>query len=69
MELIVATGNRGKLHEIKAILDGLDVSVQSVFEHLSEFDPEETGETFLDNALLKALAAFERTGKGVVADD
>ena len=69
MELIVATGNRGKLKEIRAVLDGLNVSVQSVADYLPGFDPEETGETFLDNAVLKALTAFERVGKGVVADD
>jgi XTP/dITP diphosphohydrolase len=67
--LVVATGNPGKLREIDAALDGLEIHLVAVKELAPAFDPEETGETFLDNARIKALDAARATGLPAVADD
>ncbi len=69
MRLVVASGNPGKLDEINAALDGTGIQPVIIADLVSGFDPEETGETFLDNARLKALAAFEATGFAAIADD
>jgi XTP/dITP diphosphohydrolase len=69
--VVVATGNAHKLAEIRAILSPAMPGVR--FFALSELgsfpDPEETGETFEANALIKALAALEGCGIPAIADD
>lgn len=69
--VVVATGNMHKLTEIEAILSGVLPEVRFVaLGQLGDFDdPEETGETFLANALIKAEAAVEATGLAAIADD
>jgi len=66
--VVLATGNPGKLREFRGLLAGLpvDLQPQSAFGVLP---PEETGETFLDNALLKARHAARATGTAALADD
>jgi XTP/dITP diphosphohydrolase len=66
--LVVATANAGKLREFQALLADLpfDVVSQAAFGVTS---PEETGASFLDNALLKARHAAAATGAAVIADD
>ena len=54
--LIVATGNPGKLLEFRALLAGLPLDIRSLGE-LGIASPEETGASFLENALLKARHA------------
>ncbi len=69
--IVVATGNPHKASEIEAILAPVmpDVEFKALGE-LGEFDePEEDGDTFLANALIKARAAAEATGFRAVADD
>ncbi|MDE2305633.1 MAG: non-canonical purine NTP pyrophosphatase, partial [Gammaproteobacteria bacterium] len=67
--LVVATGNPGKLREFRALLDGLPFRLLSQAE-LGVEPPEETGATFLENALLKARHAQRCTGGlAVLADD
>ena len=69
--IVVATGNPHKVSEIEAILAPVmpDVEFKALGE-LGEFDePEEDGDTFLANALIKARAAAEVTGFRAVADD
>jgi len=66
--IVMATGNPGKLAEIRDILEGtgLTVEPQSAFD----FEPaEETGQTFPDNARLKARKAADATGLPAIADD
>lgn len=68
--VVVATGNRGKLAEIRSALDFKGWR----FVSMSELDerwpsPEEDGETFEANARIKAQAAFERFGMAALADD
>jgi XTP/dITP diphosphohydrolase len=68
--LVVATGNRGKLEEIRALLDGLPVDVRGVGEVLPT-PPRivEDGATFADNALKKARAVANATMSLTLADD
>lgn len=66
--LVLATGNPGKLRELQALLAPLNINVQAQ----SDFDvPEaqETGATFIENALLKARNACRHTGLPALADD
>ena len=69
--IVVATGNLHKLTEIRDILSRVLPDVTFVaLGQLGDFDdPEETGTTFLDNALIKAEAAVEATGLPAIADD
>lgn len=60
--LLLATGNQHKLEEVAAILKAWEVEAHDP-------DVEETGATFVENALLKARAVAERTGALAVADD
>lgn len=66
MKLVVASHNEGKVREIEELLAPLGFEVVSA-EGLAE--PEETGATFEDNAILKARAACEATGLAALADD
>lgn len=69
--IVVATGNAHKLVEIEAILGRAMPGTRFVAVHqLGDFeDPEETGATFAENALIKARAAVAETGFAAVADD
>jgi XTP/dITP diphosphohydrolase len=66
--LIVATGNAGKLREIRALLAGLPLDVVGQAE-LGIGSPEETGSSFASNALLKARHAARASGAAAIADD
>ncbi len=68
-KIIFATGNKGKLRELREILAGLEVEVLSMEEAGVFQDVEETGTTFEENALLKAQAVARLTGELVLADD
>lgn len=68
--VIFATGNQGKMEEIKEILSDIDVTLMSLKEAGIMLDVEENGKTFAENAMLKAQAAFALHPAGVVmADD
>ena len=69
MKLILATGNKGKLREFKEILEPLGYEILSQGELGLDLDVEETGETFEENAFLKADAVVKATGHAAVADD
>ncbi len=66
--LVVATHNQGKLREIEALVAPFGMSVVSAGA-LGLPEPEETGETFEANALLKAEAAAQASGLPALADD
>ena len=69
-ELIVATGNAGKVKEIAAMLKGLDIEVKSlkdVYEEIPEII--EDGKSFKENALIKAKYVADDLNKIVLADD
>ncbi len=66
--LVVATGNPGKLREIRALLD--DPRIELVTDpRVDMATVEETGATFVENALLKARYASHRTSLPAIADD
>ena len=69
--LLLASANRGKLRELRAILDGLPVELVGLDGAGAGKPPEveETGDTFLENALLKARAYADWSGLAAVADD
>ena len=69
MEFIAATNNPGKMAEFRRILTRLGHTVQSQKEAGVALEPEETGETFSENAQIKACAICEATGKATIADD
>ena len=66
--LVLASGNAGKLAELRALLDGTGAELVAQSE-LGVADAEETGLTFVENALLKARHAARATGLPALADD
>jgi len=69
MRLVVATTNAGKLKEIVRLLEGLPIDVLSLADYPSIPEVEETGSTFAENAVLKAVHAARFTGETALADD
>ena len=67
--MIFATGNMGKMKEIKAILGDIGEEILSMKEAGIDMDIVEDGSTFEENAIIKAKAVMERTGKLALADD
>lgn len=67
-KIVLATGNPGKVKEMADVLAefGFEVVAQSEFGLES---PEETGLSFVENALIKARFAAEKTGLPAIADD
>jgi XTP/dITP diphosphohydrolase len=66
--VVLATGNRGKVRELVDLLagQGIDIAPQSDF---GVPDADETGLTFVENAILKARNAAAHTGLPAIADD
>lgn len=69
MELLVATKNAGKFREYQDLLQGLPVHLVSLTDAHIEIEVEETGQTFAQNAILKAQAYAAQTGLATLADD
>ncbi len=67
-EVVVASGNAGKLAELRRLLADLPITLRLQSE-FAVVQPEETGLTFVENALIKARAACEQTGLPAIADD
>lgn len=74
--MIVATGNKDKVKEIKEILSDMDALVVTMKDAGVSAEPEEDGATFLENAVIKAKAVAEKAAKSsdwkdavVMADD
>lgn len=67
-KIVLATGNQGKVREMADLLAdfGFDVFAQSEFNVI---DAEETGTTFIENAIIKARHAAAETGLAAIADD
>lgn len=68
-KIIFATGNEGKLVEIRQILSDLNVEIVSLKEAFITTEIEETGTTFEENAVIKAKTIMELTNEVVLADD
>ena len=69
MKLLVATNNRGKIEEYRELLGGLPVQLVSPVEEDIHLEVDETGQTFAENAMLKARAFAGRSGLVTLADD
>ncbi|HAI45963.1 MAG TPA: non-canonical purine NTP pyrophosphatase, RdgB/HAM1 family [Stenotrophomonas sp.] len=68
MKLVLASGNAGKLKELRAMLGDLPLQIVAQGE-LGVADVPETGLTFVENALIKARHACASTGLPALADD
>ncbi len=68
-KLVVASKNIGKLREIQEILRELPFEIISMQEAGYDFEIEEKGNTFQENAMLKAQALFQHVNTMVLADD
>lgn len=66
---VIATKNRGKLKEIEEILEGLPFAVVSMEGVGITKDVEECGNSFEENAFIKAQEVYEACGEMVMADD
>ena len=69
MILVAATGNAGKLSELRALLAGLDLDLRSLADLAGAPAVEESGDSFLSNARLKAHAIAAHAGLPALADD
>ena len=68
MDIVLASANPGKIRELKAIMEGLAVRVHPQSEF--EIPPvDETGTTFVENAIIKARHAAKHTRLSAIADD
>ena len=67
-DIVLASSNAGKLREINQLLTGLALKVRPQSE-FGVVDAEETGLTFVENAILKARNAAAHTGLPAIADD
>ena len=67
--IIFATGNEGKMKEVRKILADMDYEIVSMKEAGVEIEIIEDGKTFEENALIKATAIMKETGELVLADD
>lgn len=68
-KVIFATGNEGKMREVRMILGDLGIQVISMKEAGVTAEAEENGTTFEENAIIKAKEIMEKTGEIVLADD
>lgn len=69
IEILFATSNAGKAKEVQAMFSDLDVDVKTLREEGIDVAIEENGQTFAENALIKAKAIAGMTDKIVLADD
>ena len=67
-QIVLASGNKGKVKELSDMLSKLNMEVvpQSAFDVT---EAEETGTTFVENAIIKARSAAQQTGLPAIADD
>ncbi|MEG2930855.1 MAG: non-canonical purine NTP pyrophosphatase, partial [Ruthenibacterium sp.] len=67
MNFIIATGNPGKMEEMRRILARMGHTAQSQREAGITLEPEENGATFAENALIKAKAIAQASGQPTIA--
>jgi XTP/dITP diphosphohydrolase len=67
--LVLATANPGKVRELRDLLDGIPFEIRTLDDYPPFVMPEETGETYEANALIKARAAAAHTGVLALGDD
>ena len=69
MKLILASNNAHKLEEFSKLVENMDIELVSQKDAGCDFEVDETGTTFEENAFLKAKAVTDATGCAAVADD
>lgn len=69
MKIILASNNKSKMREFRELLAGTDAETVSQRDAGCDFEVEETGTSFEENAFLKANAVMQATGCIAVADD
>ncbi len=67
MKIYLATGNKNKKKEMAELLPGFDIVIPS--DEGIAFDPDETGNTFYENSIIKAKALYDLVHAPVIADD
>jgi len=68
-KIIFASKNKGKIRELNALLEGMNVNLLSLHDYPDVPNIIEDGNTFLENALKKARVISEYTGGTIIADD
>jgi XTP/dITP diphosphohydrolase len=68
LDIVLASSNVGKLKEFSALMSDLPITIVPQGDFNVE-DAEETGLTFIENAIIKARHAAEKTGHAALADD
>ena len=68
MKVFLATSNKHKVEELNHISPNW-VDVYPISDVLNEFNPEETGSTFIENSVIKAVTGGNKINKVVIADD
>lgn len=68
-EIMIATSNAHKVEEFREMLEPLGIQVRSLVDLEEKVEIEETGTTFAENAMIKALSVHERLGIPVISDD
>lgn len=69
MRVILASNNKNKLREMSQILSQFGMEVISQRDAGADFETEENGTTFRENAEIKAAAVYEKLNMPVIADD
>lgn len=68
-EVLIATNNKGKAKDFEVLFRPLGITVLTLQDIEESIDVEETGTTFVENAVLKAETVANLLGKVVIADD
>ena len=68
-DLVIATGNKNKFREYKEIISPLGIDVLPIWEFGDLAEPEETGNTFAENSMQKAIYYGNKINKPVISDD
>src|SRR5208283_2010636 len=69
MKIVFASGNEGKVREIREMLEGMGIELVSLSNYAGVPEIVEDGKSFQENALKKAKIISEFTGETVLADD
>ncbi|WP_137597514.1 XTP/dITP diphosphatase [Paucilactobacillus kaifaensis] len=68
-EIVIATNNANKAREYQAILKPFNLEIKTLADFSQDFEIDENGNTFAENALIKAQAVINSTKLPVIADD
>lgn len=69
LEILIGTGNRGKVAEIKRLLSDLPLKLHLIADFPGVHEPVESGSSYADNAIIKAQSYARQTGLWALADD